>query len=138
MWSNFGVNVTFNGRDLTAHYAHLRDRGDFDVARAGWIGDYSDPQNFLFLIESDNPGFNYAQLQQPRVRRADGRGRRRDRSGGARQAPAEAEAMFMRDLPFIPLLYYSSHSLVSPQLSGWEDNIQNVHPTRLMSLSDGS
>jgi hypothetical protein len=36
--------------------------------------------------------------------------------------------MFMRDLPFIPLLYYSSHSLVSPKLKGWEDNLQNVHP----------
>jgi oligopeptide transport system substrate-binding protein len=33
--------------------------GDFDLARAGWIGDYSDPQNFLFLFESDNLGFNY-------------------------------------------------------------------------------
>ena len=39
-------------------------------------------------------------------------------------------------LPFIPLLYYTSRSLVSPNLSGWEDNIQNVHPTRFLSLSD--
>ena len=46
----------------------------------------------------------------------------------------EAEAMFMRDLPFIPILYYSSHSLVSPKLKGWEDNLQNVHPTRLISI----
>jgi ABC-type oligopeptide transport system substrate-binding subunit len=32
--------------------------GDFDVARAGWIGDYSDPQNFLFLFESGNGKFD--------------------------------------------------------------------------------
>jgi oligopeptide transport system substrate-binding protein len=32
--------------------------GDFDVARARWIGDYSDPQNFLFLFESGNGKFD--------------------------------------------------------------------------------
>ncbi len=42
----------------------------------------------------------------------------------------------MNDLPFIPLLYYSSRSLVSPKLGGWNDNIQNVHPTRFLSLSN--
>jgi hypothetical protein len=32
--------------------------GDFDVAPAGWIGDYSDPQNFPFLFESGNGKFD--------------------------------------------------------------------------------
>jgi oligopeptide transport system substrate-binding protein len=46
----------------------------------------------------------------------------------------EAEEMFLRDMPMIPLLFYSSSSLVSPKLKGWEDNIQNVHATRWMSV----
>ncbi|MEM6467858.1 MAG: peptide ABC transporter substrate-binding protein, partial [Pseudomonadota bacterium] len=49
---------------------------------------------------------------------------------------AEAEETFLADLPFIPLLYYSSRSLVSPKLKGWEDNIQNVHATRWMSIAE--
>ncbi|WP_025031035.1 peptide ABC transporter substrate-binding protein [Nitratireductor aquibiodomus] len=136
MWKPLGVNVEFNVRDLSAHYANLRDQKDFDVARAGWIGDYSDPQNFLFLVESDNTGFNYAQYENPDydalmdkaaaetdlVKRAD--------------ILREAEAMFMADMPYIPLLFYSSLSLVSPKLNGWEDNIQNVHGTRFMSISE--
>lgn len=138
MWSNVGIDVDFNVRDLSAHYAHLRDRGDFDIARAGWIGDYSDPQNFLFMVESDNDGFNYARYENPEYDALmDAAAAETDLVARA-DILRQAEAMFMRDLPFIPLLYYSSHSLVSPELSGWEDNIQNVHPTRLMSLSDGS
>ncbi len=136
MWANVGVNVEFNVRDASAHYAHLRDKGDFDVARAGWIGDYSDPQNFLFMVESDNDGFNYANYNNPEY------------DGLMDAAAAEidldkraallqqAEALFMRDLPFLPLLYYSSHSLVSPKISGWDDNIQNVHPSRFISISE--
>lgn len=136
MWATLGVNVVFNVRDASAHYAHLRDRGDFDVARAGWIGDYSDPQNFLFMVESDNEGFNYARYENPEYDAL------MDQAAATTDLTAraailqQAEALFMRDLPFLPLLYYTSMSLVSPRLSGWEDNIQNVHPTRFLSLAD--
>ena len=46
----------------------------------------------------------------------------------------QAETIFMRDLPFLPLLYYGSLSLVSDKLKGWEDNIQNVHASRWMEI----
>lgn len=65
MWSTIGINVKYNVRDASAHYAHLRDTEDYEVARAGWIGDYSDPQSFLFLVESDNDGFNYGNYKNP-------------------------------------------------------------------------
>ncbi|MGC9418033.1 MAG: peptide ABC transporter substrate-binding protein [Rhodovulum sp.] len=136
MWSNLGVNVEFNVRDASAHYAYLRDRGDFDVARAGWIGDYSDPQNFLFMVESDNDGFNYARYDNPDYDALMDRAAVTTDLAERAAILKQAEAIFMRDLPFIPLLYYTSRSLVSPNLSGWEDNIQNVHPTRFLSLSD--
>jgi oligopeptide transport system substrate-binding protein len=136
MWKPLGVNVEFNVRDISAHYAMLRDEKDFDVARAGWIGDYSDPQNFLFLVESDNTGFNYAQYENPEYdAQMDKAAAETDlvkRAGILRQA----EAAFMEDMPFIPLLFYSSLSLVSPRLQGWEDNIQHVHGTRFLSISE--
>lgn len=136
MWKNIGVETTMINRDGATHYAYLRDNGDFDVARAGWIGDYSDPQNFLFLVESDNEGFNYAKYKNPEydalldqasaetdlVKRAD--------------ILRQAEAIFMRDEPYAALLYYSSHALVSPKLKGWEDNIQDVHATRFLSIEE--
>jgi oligopeptide transport system substrate-binding protein len=137
MWSLLGVNVEYNVRDASAHYAHLRDKGDFDVARAGWIGDYSDPQNFLFMVESDNDGFNYANYNNPEYDALMDRAAAETDLAARGDILRQAEALFMRDLPFIPLLYYSSRSLVSPRLQGWEDNIQNVHPSRFLSLSDG-
>ena len=136
MWSNIGVETTLLNTDVATHYAHLRDKGDFDVARAGWIGDYSDPQNFLFMVESDNDGFNYANYDNPEYDALMDQAAATtdlDERAGILQ---EAEALFMRDLPFIPLLYYSSLSLVSDKLIGWEDNIQNVHASRWMSIDE--
>jgi oligopeptide transport system substrate-binding protein len=135
MWSILGVNVEYTVRDASAHYAHLRDKGDFDIARAGWIGDYSDPQNFLFMVESDNDGFNYANYDNPEYDALMDQAAATTDLEARAEILRQAEAIFMRDLPFIPLMYYSSRSLVSPDLQGWLDNIQNVHPTRFLSLA---
>lgn len=136
MWRPLGINVSFNQRDLSAHYAMLRDDKSHEVARAGWIGDYSDPQNFLFLNQSDNPGFNYGAYDNKEY--DDLMHQAADETDLDKRAEllAKAEELFLRDMPQIPLLYYSSTSLVSPKLHGWEDNVRNVHPTRFMSLDD--
>jgi len=136
MWKPLGVETTLLNTDTKTHYAHLRDRGDFDMARAGWIGDYSDPQNFLFMVESDNDGFNYARYENPEYDALMDKAAATNDIDERAAILLEAEKIFMRDLPFIPLMYYGSISLVSDKLEGWEDNLRNVHPTRYMSISE--
>ncbi len=134
MWKPLGVEVSMLNTDTKTHYAHLRDKGDYDVARAGWIGDYSDPQNFLFMVESDNDGFNYANYNNPEYDALMDQAAAETDLDQRANILKKAEEIFMRDLPFIPLMYYGSLSMVSDKLAGWEDNIQNVHPTRFMSV----
>lgn len=136
MWKPLGVDVSMLNTDTKTHYAHLRDRGDFDIARAGWIGDYSDPQNFLFMVESDNTGFNYARYENPEYDALMDQAAATVDLEKRSEILKQAEEMFMRDLPFIPLMYYGSMNLVSDSVSGFEDNLQNVHPTRWMSISE--
>jgi oligopeptide transport system substrate-binding protein len=136
MWKPLGVEVALLNTDTKTHYAHLRDKGDFDVARAGWIGDYSVPQNFLFMVESDNAGFNYANYNNPEYDALMDKAAMTVNLDERAAILKQAEDIFMRDLPFIPLLYYGSLSLVSDKLKGWEDNIQNVHATRWMSIEE--
>ncbi|MBA5778186.1 peptide ABC transporter substrate-binding protein [Stappia sp. F7233] len=135
MWKPLGVEVSLVNTDTATHYALLRDKGDFDVARAGWIGDYSDPQNFLFLVESDNPGFNYANYNNPDYDKLMDEAAATTDLEKRASILKHAEEIFMRDLPFLPLLYYGSISLVSSKLHGWEDNLQNIHPSRYMSIA---
>ncbi len=53
-----GIEVTLLNTDTKTHYGHLEQKGDFDIARAGWIADYKDPENFLSLCKTGT-GNNY-------------------------------------------------------------------------------
>ncbi len=134
MWAPLGVSVAFNVRDISAHYAHLRDTDDYQVARAGWIGDYSDPQNFLFLVESDNDGFNYAKYRNADYDALLDKAAATVDLTARAEILKQAEEIFLSDMPFIPLLYYSTNNLVSRRIGGWDDNIQDAHATRFLTL----
>jgi oligopeptide transport system substrate-binding protein len=134
-WKRIGVETSFINTDAKTHFAVLRDTGDYEAARAGWIADYSDPQNFLFLLLSDNQGFNYAKYSNPEfdalMKKAEAEQNLDARAGILKQA----EAIVMRDAPYIPVLYYGNNNLVSPKLKGWVDNVTGAHPTRFMSIT---
>jgi len=134
MMKNIGINATISEMEGTGYFDYLKQDGDFDMVRAGWIGDYSDPQNFLFLFESDNLGFNYPRWANEEFDALmDKAGQTVDieeRAG----ILAEAERLMLDNVPAIPILYYSSRNLVSDKLKGWTDNIQNTHATRFLSI----
>ena len=135
-WKRVGVVATFINIDGTTHYSYLQNGGDYDIARAGWVADYSDPQNFLFLAQSDNKALNYSHYNNPAYDKLMQQAAAETDLGKRSQILHQAEAIFMTDTPSIPLLFYGSRSLVSDKLKGWEDNVVNFHPTRLMSLAN--
>ena len=134
MLKNIGIKTTLFEMEGTGYFDYMKQDGDFDITRAGWIGDYSDPQNFLFLFESDNLGFNYPRWENAEydalMEKAETTIDLAERS----KLLSQAEAIFLKEVPAIPILYYSSRALVSSKLKGWEDNIQDVHGTRYLSI----
>ena len=138
MWSEIGINITYKIRDAAAHYAYLRDLGDVQIARAGWIGDYSDPQNFLFLLESHNTGFNYARYNNPEYDALMVSAANELDLEKRAQILNQAETLVMRDTPFLPIFYYSSFTLISPLLEGWHSNVLNKNASRFLSFKDPS
>ena len=51
MWKPIGVQAEFVNREVKVHYDEMKQH-NFDVARAAWVADYNDPQNFLYLLET--------------------------------------------------------------------------------------
>jgi oligopeptide transport system substrate-binding protein len=127
-----GVEVTLLNTDTKTHYGHLEQHGDFDVARAGWIADYKDPENFLALCKTGT-GNNYAEYSSKELDDLLAKAAAEADPGQRMKALSDAEGIAMRDLCVMPLLYYSYHNIVSNKLKGWEANIMDVHPTRFMS-----
>ncbi|MER2264775.1 peptide ABC transporter substrate-binding protein [Methylobacterium oxalidis] len=134
MWRGLGIETRFVYTDAKTHFAHLRDGGDFDVARMSWIADYSDPQNFLFLLTSGNDGMNagrYSDAAYDRLLTEAAAERDLARRAGLL---AHAEGILMRDLPWIPLMHYRSKALIAPRLHGYQPNLRNAAPTRFLRL----
>lgn len=136
MWAPLGVSVDMVNTDVATHYAYLRDGGDFQVARAGWIADYNDPQNYLFMVESDNLGFNYAKYDNAAYDALMDRSAEIQDLEERAAVLREAEEMFMADLPFIPIYHYVNLELVASNVEGWEQNVQGRHLSRYVSITE--
>ncbi|QYZ70812.1 peptide ABC transporter substrate-binding protein [Neotabrizicola shimadae] len=128
-----GIEVSLLNTDASTHYAYLEQHGDMDIARAGWIADYKDPENFLALCKT-GAGNNYAVYSN-----AEYDALLAEAAGTADQAARfrlleQAEAIGVaRDQCIVPLMFYSFHSIVSDKVKGWEPNVMDIHPTRFMS-----
>lgn len=132
-WKQIGVETSFINTDGKTHFAHLRDGGDFDVARYGWIADVNDPSNFLFLLKSDNKGFNAGKYNNPEFDKLlDKAATELDLEKRA-AIMKQAEAIAMKDMPWIPIMYYGKSHLISPKIKGFEHNTRGIYPSRFLS-----
>ena len=101
--------------------------------RSSWIGDYDDANTFLAILRTDNPA------NMPRYANEDYDGLL-DTAGGQldlelrRVYLEEAERDLLADHPVIPLYFYVSKHLVSPDVRGWEDNVLDYHYSQHLSL----
>jgi oligopeptide transport system substrate-binding protein len=128
-----GIEVTLLNVDGKTHYGYLEQHGDFDVARAGWIADYKDPENFLSLCKT-GAGNNYSEYSNKEYDGLLAKAAAAGDPGERMKALSDAEAVGVaRDLCVMPLLYYSYHNVVSSKVKGWEENVMDVHPTRFMT-----
>lgn len=128
-----GIEVSLLNTDTKTHYGHLEQKGDFDVARAGWIADYKDPESFLGISRKAS-GNNYSNYNSPKFEEAMNKAAA---DGGKPEVRLkdleEAERILIDDVGQIPLLYYSYKNLVSPKIKGFDENVMDVHPSRFVS-----
>ncbi|HEX5775388.1 MAG TPA: ABC transporter substrate-binding protein, partial [Caulobacteraceae bacterium] len=132
-WKAIGVDAQLTQQEVQIAYADYRVR-HFDVADAGWVADYNDPMNFLYLHQSATGPQNYGDYNNPTydalLLKADNEP---DAAVRARYL-AEAEALMLKDAPIAPIYFLVNKNLVSPKVTGWVDNIVDHHRTRYLCL----
>ena len=134
MWKRVGVRTDLYSSDYTVHYGDL-GLSEFDVARAGWIADYNDPSAFLLLFDAKSEQFNYGSFTEPEFEKL--------LATAAKQEPAaraitlhRAEQLAMKKFPIIPLYHHASRNMVATSVSGWEDNVRDIHPSRYLDVAE--
>lgn len=135
MWKQtLGVEAELVNRDVKVHYNTLRD-GGFQVGRAGWIADYNDAQNFLFLLETRTGSNNYGKFSNAEFDKLMiEAGTITDLKKRA-EVMAKAERIGIDQDALLPIYFYVSKNLVSQKLKGFVSNTKDIHRTRWMEIA---
>lgn len=127
MWRReLGIDVRLRNQEWSTFLSDLNEK-QFQIARLGWIGDYPDPYTFLSIFQSDS-GNNRSNWKNPEFDRLLERSNAETDPVKRLAIMREAEALVMRDLPMIPLYFYTRSRLVKPYVHGIHSNFLDRHP----------
>jgi oligopeptide transport system substrate-binding protein len=133
-----GVKVDIVNQEWKTYLDTRRDgrMGGFELCRAGWIGDYKDPYNFVFMWLADNFDFNdgryYSTGYDALVKKAN------TMPGGPARMKVFQEAekiLIEQDHGIMPIYYYATLNMIDlKKWNGWYSNVLDVHPAKAISL----
>ncbi|WP_050724886.1 peptide ABC transporter substrate-binding protein [Vulgatibacter incomptus] len=129
MWKKeLGIDVEIVNQEWKV-YMNNRTEGYFQIARAGWTGDFQDPYSFLSMFvtgaemnEARWSNAEYDRLIDEALTRLDTKSRY--------ELYAKAEAILVDELPVLPVYFYSQKTLQGSWVKGWYPNAQDIHPLR--------
>lgn len=138
MWKKeLGIEVTLTNQEWKVYLnSTSNERLDYDLARAGWIGDVVDAINFLECFMSDN-GNNrtgwrnaeYDRLLEEAIATSDLE-KRHDLYN-------QAETILMNEVPILPIYHYTRAFLADPRIRNYDPNILAYRAYHKIYLDDG-
>ncbi|MGD8113647.1 MAG: ABC transporter substrate-binding protein, partial [Sphaerochaetaceae bacterium] len=121
--------ITLENQEWSTYLSN-RNLGNFQVARAGWVGDYQDPNTFLdmFITGAGMNGGRYSnEVYDILITEA------ATLSGQDRlDVLLEAETIFIEeDQGIMPLYFYTTNNMIdTTKWGGWHTNTMDYHPTK--------
>lgn len=109
------------------------DRGDVEVFRSSWLGDYNDAYTYAQYFKSDF-GINLPHYKNPAYDLLLARAAAEVDPVQRRDVLEEAERLMLRDHPVIPIYFYVNKHLVKPEVEGWYDNVMDVAYSKDLGL----
>jgi len=133
---NLGVKVELFNQEFATYLQTRKDgkMGGFDLARAGWIADYADPNTFLFMFLSNNEDFNDPRWNNPKYDEL-------VRKANAMQPGAERMKVFQdaekllidQDHVVMPIYWYVTQNFIDlKKWGGWATNSLDQHALKFI------
>lgn len=142
MWEQIHVRTELFNAETPVHYDALR-AGDYQIGRAGWLLDYSDPSNMLDLLKTGtmqegtmNWGNNYGRYSNPEFDSLVEQASTEFDLEARAKLLGQAEKIAMDEFAAIPLAYYLAANVVKPNIEGFVDNPRDVHRTRWLRKTE--
>jgi len=117
MWrTNLGVELQLENVDFQVKLDREK-AGDYQISRAGWIGDYIDPMTFMDLWLSDG-AFNDAEYSNPEYDKLVLEAKSTVDQKVRMENMRKAEQMLMADMPVVPVYFYTRPYVQKPYVTG--------------------
>ena len=127
---NLNINVTLENQEWATYLAN-RNSGNFEIARAGWVGDYQDPNTFLdmFVTGAGMNGGKYSnEVYDTLIKEAATMPDGPDRYEVLLTAE---DILINEDQAIIPFYFYVSQNLIDTnKWGGWSTNTMDYHPVK--------
>jgi oligopeptide transport system substrate-binding protein len=134
MWKEaLGVDVQLSAVEFKSLLQDI-DRGDVEMFRSSWVGDYNDAYTFLQYLKSDF-GINLPHYKSGSYDGLLIRAAAEVDDAKRRDLLQQAEVVALHDHALLPLYFYVNKRLVKPEVAGWYDNVMNVVYSKDLALT---
>ncbi|BBM85290.1 peptide ABC transporter substrate-binding protein [Candidatus Uabimicrobium amorphum] len=125
---NLGIDVKIENAEWKT-YLDRRRHGDYQVARAGWIGDYNDADSFLELMYSESEN-NDTFWKHKKYDELFLKSRKISTPEKRLAVMQEAEKIALDEMPIMPIYFYVADTLVKPY-------VKNFYPSNKKDVEQG-
>jgi len=133
---NLGIEVKMFNQEWKV-YLDSQKNLNYQISRAGWIGDYNDPNTFLDMFVT-NGGQNQTGFSNKTYDDLIAKAAKELNPKKRLAVFQEAENLLLEELPVLPIYVYKRNYLKSNEVAGWERNIEDIHPLKYVSLQPKS
>ncbi|MFB6350503.1 MAG: peptide ABC transporter substrate-binding protein [Bradymonadaceae bacterium] len=135
MWKkNLGVDIELQNKEWKTYLEDI-DNLNYQIARAGWIGDYNDPMTFLDMWVTGN-GNNDTGWSNDKYDSLIAKARETTDEDKRRKILQEAETLLMEKGPVIPIYDLSNNMLLSSDVKGFNPHNRNIHLLKDLSFAE--
>ncbi len=134
MWKkHLGIDARLVNQEWKV-YLDSQKTLNYQVCRAGWIGDYVDPNSFLdmWLTDGGQNETGWSNREYDRLIREAGRTIDQAKRLELFQ---RAEEILLDESPVLPIYFYTRVALIHPALKGWHPTILDNHPYKFVYLN---
>jgi oligopeptide transport system substrate-binding protein len=133
IWSrNLNINVTLDNQEWKVYLDSQRSL-DYGISRAGWTGDYPDPNTFLDMwtswSEQNQTGWSNPEYDRL-IREASNELNPETRY----EYFQKAEEILADEMPVMPIYFYTRVYALRPEVKGWYSNHLDHHPWKHIYL----
>ena len=122
LWKErLGLSIELVNKEWKTYLMDRQNR-NFSIARAGWLGDYLDPDTFLGLWTSSSTN-NFSGWSNSEYDELMKKSALLPAGSERNDLLVQAEAILLDEVPIIPIFHYNRAYLLSPKVKNWPTNI---------------